>query len=190
VGLAGVIKSLFKKPEANLTIIYTPGKGIEFDNQTINWDMDRLAIRTMLNNSHEESDILYELSEFFDGDTSRDIEVRRDIYSNYKCCNISLFLNYSTKNILQEIEVHEGAVIHIHNITVIFDVEASKLAQRFKTQGHQFKETSEEDYFFPDLRMTFASKRSMGGDGAEVGYFYCAKDVSHITEEIIEVNNR
>ena len=59
-----------------------PNIGIIINGKEFNWGNDRNFLRESLNNLHKEDDNIFEMSDFFDGDTSYDIIQKRDIYEN------------------------------------------------------------------------------------------------------------
>ena len=59
-----------------------PNIGIIINGKEFNWGNDRNFLRESLNNLHKEDDNIFEMSDFFVGDTSYDIIQKRDIYEN------------------------------------------------------------------------------------------------------------
>lgn len=187
MGLGGLIKGLFKKaPADKISIFYIPDKGIELDDKTIYWGMDRGIIREHLKNSHTEDNTLHDLSEFFAGDTSNNITQNKDIYTNVNGGENYFSLSYNSESKLSEIEVHSGAVIQINETSFTFGEEILECIAKIGFHGYAYNEVDEGEYFFGELKMLVASDESMGGDTSGLGYFYCAKDVTHIAEELPE----
>jgi hypothetical protein len=67
-----------------ISIVYQPGKGISIDGKLLLWGADRQELRTFLNDSYEVADSIVDISQYNDGDSSKNIIQRRDIYENYK----------------------------------------------------------------------------------------------------------
>lgn len=89
-----------------MRIIYFPNTGFQIDTTAFNWKEDRSSVRIKLQNTHKKDDRIIEMSEFFGGDTSHNMEQRRDIYKDIKGAVNYFFLSYDAADRLCELEVH------------------------------------------------------------------------------------
>ena len=163
---------------------YLPDNSFTINNQTIVWHTDRSTVREALANSHNEDDSISDLSEFFDGDSSYNIETRRDIYTDFNNSENYFFFSYDKQDKITEIEIHSGFTISINGINITFGEDIAQVVNRLNTLDDNYLETEEGNYLFPDLKITVASDESMGGDGTGFSYFYAAKDITHLIDSI------
>lgn len=161
---------------------YTPSKGFNLLSETFSWDEKRDVIRTKLKNQHIEDDRVIEMAEFFDGDTSHDIQQKRDIYEDINNEENYFFLNYDTEGQLIELEVHAGINILIDSIELMFHIDTTLFLKILTAAGKKYQETEDGEFFFKNLKMSISTSETMGGDGNGLGYFYAAKDVSHFID--------
>jgi hypothetical protein len=164
------------------TVTYQLGKSVSFDNTVLLWDLDRQEVRNLLNDKFKIADDVIDLSEYYDGDTSKNIIQRRDIYENYKGQENLFFLNFNANDKLTEIELQHGFIIHIEGIEIDFSMDIEEVAELLTSISNDKKQLSEGEYFFEKLKLTVASSNAMGGDSSELAYFYCSKDVSHLLD--------
>ncbi len=61
-------------------------------------------------------------------------------------------------------------------------MDIEKVTELLGNISNDKKLLSEGEYFFNDLKLTIASSDAMGGDGKELSYFYCSKDVTHLID--------
>ena len=61
-------------------------------------------------------------------------------------------------------------------------MEIEKAAKLLDSISDDKKLLSDGEYFFKDLKLTIASSEAMGGNGSELSYFYCSKDVTHLID--------
>ena len=114
------------------------------------------------------------------GDISKNIIQRRDIYENYKGQENFFFLNFDTNDKLTEIELHHGFNINIEGVDIDFSMDVEKVADLLTSISNDKKQLSDGEYFFEKLKLTIASSEAMGGEGNQLSYFYCSKDVTHL----------
>ena len=63
-----------------MTIEYLPNTGFKMNSVLFAWTDTRNAIRGNLNLKHKADDRVIELAQYWDGDESKNIKQRRDIY--------------------------------------------------------------------------------------------------------------
>jgi hypothetical protein len=166
-----------------ITVTYQPDKSVSFGDLVLLWGTDRQQVRTMLNDKFEIGDNVVDLSQYNDGDTSQNIIQRRDIYTNYKGQDNFFFLNFDTNDRLTEVELHHGLDIHIKEVRINFSMEIEKVAELLDSISNEKEQLSEGEYFYKNLKLTIASSEAMGGDGSQLSYFYCTRDVTHLIEK-------
>lgn len=165
-----------------LTLSYQPDKSISIDNILLLWDTDRQNVRQLLNETFQIADCVIDLSEYNNGDKSQNIIQRRDIYKNYKGQDNFFFLNYDIKDKLRDIEIHHGLEININEENFSFSTDINKVADLLQNISGDKTQLSDGEYFFRKLKLTIASAEAMGGEGNNLSYFYCSKDITHLTE--------
>lgn len=161
-----------------ISLTYQPGKSVSFGDTVLLWDTDRQQVRKLLKDKFEIADNVIDLSQYNNGDTSKNIIQRRDIYKNYKGKENFFFLNFDTTNKLTEIELHYGFSISIEGVYIDFSMDVEKVAELLTSISNDKKQLSDGEYLCEKLKLTIASSDAMGGDGSELAYFYCSKDVS------------
>jgi hypothetical protein len=164
-----------------ITLTYQPDKSISFGDLLLSWGTDRHQIRRLLNDTFEISDNVIDLSEYNNGYTSQNIIQRRDIYANFQGHDNFFFLNFDNEDKLRDIEIHHGFEIKINGKVINFSMDIEKVAELLVDISDDKKLLSDGEYFFKDLKLIIASSDAMGGDGKELSYFYCSKDVTHLT---------
>ncbi len=165
-----------------ITLTYQPDKSISFGKILLLWDTDRNQTRQLLNDNFEISDNVIDLSQYNNGDTSQNIIQRRDIYRNFQGQDNFFFVNYDNEDRLRDIEIHHGLDININGKVINFSMDIEKVTELLGNISNDKKLLSEGEYFFNDLKLTIASSDAMGGDGKELSYFYCSKDVTHLID--------
>lgn len=154
---------------------YFPDKGVLFNNNTIDWDTDRTIIRKLLGNTYRPDDQIIDL-----GDTK--LYMKRDIYQNYGSENNLFFFNYED-NILREVEFHGGINITIDKVQFDFDTNIQRVVELLLSISSNYTEINDGEYLFPELKLTIASDEAMGGDGNNLSYFYCSKNIDHLFDD-------
>lgn len=165
-----------------MKITYVPNIGFQLDSENFNWNDGRDSVRHKLRNQHKDDDRVIEMSEFFGGDKSHDIEQRRDIYEDVNGEKNYFFLSYDEEDKLSELEINGGIEIFIKEIQLIFEKDINTYLEAFKKIGEKYVETEEGNYLFEDLKMTIANSESMGGEGNGLTYFYGARSIEHLIE--------
>jgi hypothetical protein len=165
-----------------ITLTYQPDKGVSFDDTLLLWNTDRKQVRTLLNDKFEIADNVVDLSQYNNGDTSQNIIQRRDIYKNYKGKDNFFFLNFDTNDRLTEVELHHGLDVKIEDASLDFATDIEKAIELLDRISDKKEQLSEGEYFYKNLKLTVASSDAMGGEGRELSYFYCSKDVTHLIE--------
>jgi len=166
-----------------MTLTYHVDKSVSFSEVLLLWGTDRQQVRTLLNDKFEIGDNVVDLSQYNNGDTSKNIIQRRDIYKNYQGQDNFFFLNFDTNDRLTEVEVHHGFDISIGAVVIDFSMDIEKAADLLDTISVDKKRLSDGEFFFRDLKLTIASSDAMGGEGNELSYFYCSKDISHLLDD-------
>jgi len=165
-----------------MTIDYLSNIGFTYNSSTIKWNEDRNSIRKIFGNKHREDDRTINVSEFYNGDESMNINQRRDVYENLNSKSDLLFLNYNQHNRLTELEVHFGYDILINNIKLEFGKEITEFIKLFGNSKIEYSETETGNYILPKLKIAIANDEAMGGNGNGLSYFYGTSDISHLTE--------
>jgi hypothetical protein len=160
-----------------ITLTYQLDKGVFIDDTLLLWGSDRQQVRLLLNDKFEIADNVIDT-----GDTIQNIIQRRDIYKNYQEQDNFFFLNFDENDQLAEVEVHHGLEINIADVSIDFSMDIEKAAEMVEAISGDIKQLSDGEYFFRNLKLTIASSDAMGGDGNELSYFYCSKDVSHLVD--------
>jgi hypothetical protein len=165
-----------------MTIQYLPNEGFKIDIKEIKWGYKRDLIRQLLSEEFQQHDGTIDNSQFFDGDTSYNINYRQDLYKNYN-------INYDKDDCIKEFEIHHNADILVLGITLKFGKDISEFLNKFKKLNHLPTTVKEGEFFFERLKMVIATSESMGGEGNGLAYFYAGVDVSHVVEEYKEITN-
>jgi hypothetical protein len=162
---------------------YLPNEGFKIESKEIRWGQKRNLIRQILGEEFKQDDGIIDNSQFFDGDTSYNINYRRDLYQNFKT-------SYDENDFLTELEIHQGIDISVVGITLTFGNDISKLIKEFKKHSYTPTVAKKGEYFFESLKMVIANSESMGGEGNGLDYFYAGADVSHVIDEYNELRNK
>jgi len=150
--------------------------------EIFHWNDERKSVRQKLRNQHEADDRIIEMAEFFGGDTSHDIEQRRDVYQNINNEKNYFFLSFDKGDKLIELEIHGGLKISINNLKLEFQKDINQYLKEFEKIGEVYSEIEEGSFLFENLKMNIANSESMGGDGNGLGYFYASKSIIHLKE--------
>lgn len=165
-----------------ITLTYQPDKSVLIDNILLLWDTDRQNVRQLLDETFEIADNVIDLSEFHSGDSFQNIIQRRDIYKNYKGQDNFFFLNYDKEDKLRDVEIHYGLEINLNGEMLSFSMDIDKVAELLQNISGDKIQLSHCEYFFKKLKLTVASGEAMGGDWNELSYFFCSKDITHLTD--------
>jgi hypothetical protein len=165
-----------------ITLTYESDKSISFGDILLLWGTDRHKVRQLLNGNFEINDNVIDLSQYNNGDILQNIAQRRDIYRNYKGNENFFFLNFDNEDKLRDIEIHYGLDININGEVINFSMDIDEVAGLLDNISSDKKNLSDGEYFFQSLKLTIASSEAMGGDGNKLSYFYCSKDVTHLTD--------
>ncbi|WP_420551970.1 hypothetical protein [Tenacibaculum aiptasiae] len=160
-----------------------PNKGFKINTDIFNWNEDRKLVRQKLKDKHKEEDETIEVSQFFDGDTSHNIEQRRDVYQNIKEEENYFFLNYNKNNQLQELEIHWGVKVKINKIEMEFGKDITSYLNQLSSQGYEFKEIEHGNYLFKELKIVIANAEAMGADGNGFSYIFTTQDIEHLIKD-------
>ena len=164
-----------------ITLTYQPDKSVSIGDLLLLWGSDIHQIRQLLNDNFEISDNVIDMSQYNNGDTSQNIIQRRDIYRNFQGHDNFFFVNFDKEDKLRDIEIHHGLDINISGKVINFSMDIEKVVELLDNISDDKMLLSGGEYFFKDLKLTIASSDAMGGDGKELSYFYCSKDVTHLT---------
>ena len=165
-----------------ITLTYQPDKGIIIGDILLMWDTKRELARKLLNNSFDVDDKIVDLSLNHQGDSSQNINQRRDIYKNFQGQENYFFLNYDINDQLSEVEIHHGFVIKIKEQVIKFSMDIEKVAELLTNISNDKCKFSDGEYFFEKLKLTVSSSKAMGGDSNSISYFYGSKDVTHLID--------
>ena len=167
-----------------ISLVYQPDKGVFVGGTLLVWETDRRHVRTLLNDDFEVDNNTIELAYGKSGDISQSIIQRRDIYRNYQGQENFFFLNFDTNDQLSEVELHHGFDISIKGVIINFSMDVEEAAVLLDSISNDKKRLSDGEYFFRDLKLIVASGDAVGGDGNELSYFYCSKDVTHLVDKV------
>jgi hypothetical protein len=159
-----------------MTIHYLPNMGFKLESKEIKWGQKRGLIRQSLAREFKPDDGTIDNAQFFNGDTSYNINYRRDLYKDFKTI-------YDENDHFTQLEIHQNIDILVSGITLTFGNDISELVDEFKKHNYFPKVVKNGEFFFEDLRMVIANAESMGGDGNCFDYFYAGADVSHVIDE-------
>jgi hypothetical protein len=104
---------------------------------------------------------------------------RRDVYKNVNHSENFFFLNYDQSDLLLEIEIHNCNAIIVNDFSFDFETELDFIASGLSAYS-AVTQKGDGEYFFSDIKVSVLDKNQMGDDGTTLGYFYCAKDASHL----------
>lgn len=166
-----------------MTIEYIPNTGFKMNSILFAWTDARNVIRENLNLKHKADDRIIELAQYWDGDESKNIKQKRDIYENYGGGNNYFFLNYGEDDKLEAIEFHWGASIMVGSVELNFEQDLDDCVSRLDKIDNDKIELEEGSYLFKNLKITIANSESLGGEGNGLGYFYASRDISHLIEQ-------
>lgn len=165
-----------------MTLEILPNKGFKLNSDIFNWSEERESVRQKLKNRHKEDDRLIKMSQFFEGDTSHDIDQKRDIYKDINGMKNYFFLNYDKNNLLSELEIHWGIKILIDDIEMEFEKDINTYLNQLNSNGFDFKEIERGNYLFEKLKITIADSESTGGEGNGLSYLYLGESIEHLIE--------
>ena len=165
-----------------MNLEYLPNQGFIINSVKIEWNLERDSVRNRLGNKHKSDDRIIDVAEFFDGDKSKNIDQKRDIYESLYSKDDSFFLSYDQNNLLTELEVHKGFNIILDGVKLEFGNEILDYIKKFQIKGIEWTEIESGNYLLPILKANIANSESLGGDGTGLRYFYGALDISHLTE--------
>lgn len=165
-----------------ITLTYQPDKSISFGDILLLWGTERRQVRTLLNDKFEIADSVIDLGQYNNADTFKNIIQRRDIYKNYKGQDNFFLFNFDKEDRLRDLEIHHGLDISINGEVINFSMHIEVVAELLNNISGDKKRLSDGEYFFQNLKLTIASCEAMGGDGNELSYFFCGKEVTHLTD--------
>lgn len=172
----------FKRRKKKNVIEYIPDVGFIFNSIPLEWKTSRLEVRKKLKVNFREDDRTIDVAQFFDGDKSKDIHQKRDIYKDVASENDLIFLNYDSENKLIELAVHYGYEIKIKDTLIDFKTDLTDIIKEFQELGIKCIELEKGNFLLPTLKITIADNESIGGDGKKLSYFYCSSDITHLME--------
>ena len=153
-----------------ISLKYQPAEYITIGEIKLPWGIDRMECRTLLNSAFEASDNMPYMQ-------------YRDIYTNYRGGENFFFLNFSPEGKLAEMEIHHGFVVEINDLHIDFSMNIDEAVRIISSISENSKKLSGGEFFFEDLKLAIASSEAMGGNGEDLSYFYCARDVGHLLED-------
>jgi hypothetical protein len=116
---------------------------------------------------------------------------KRDIYQNYlvtrerKPWEIDnlFFLGYDKNNLLSEVDVHAGLQIIVLDATITFEQNLSDILEKLRNISPEIMQSGDGEFLFKELNLIVSYEWAIGGEGDNLGYFYCAANVDHLIEE-------
>ena len=166
-----------------MTLSYRPTTGITINGKEINWGEDRKTARKKVDFKYKADDRVIDLSQYNDGDASKNIDVKRDIYGGTDSLYY-FFLNYTTSEVLDSIEIHWAAPVQIGPATLEFNERITVALDKLDQIDRHREQLSAGEFFYPKLKLVIASSEVMGGDGDGLAYIYCSDNVDHLREDI------
>ena len=85
-----------------MKIEYLPNLGFLFNSKNIEWGNDRDSVRKKLGNKYKVDDRIIDLADVYDGDESKNINQKRDLYSFGILKKGKMVLNYDENNKINE----------------------------------------------------------------------------------------
>jgi hypothetical protein len=175
----------------SLTLKYIPDVGISINGVELPWGIERELARRLLNDTYKSDDQVIDLSAEHDGNNDYIFHQKRDIYENYSVTSDKkpweidnlFFLGYDKNNLLSEVDVHAGLEIVVIDSTISFEQRLSEVVQYLQNISPEAIRSGDGEYFFKELKLTVSDERAMGGEGDNLGYFYCAANIDHLIEE-------
>jgi len=175
----------------SLTLKYIPNVGISINDIELPWGIERELARRLLNGTYKSDDQVIDLSAEHNGSVDYIFHQKRDIYENYlisidkKPWEIDnlFFLGYDKNNLLSEVDIHAGLQIVVIASFISFEQKLPDIVQNLLNISPETIQSGDGEYFFKDLKLTVSDERAMGGEGDNLGYFYCAANVDHLIEE-------
>jgi hypothetical protein len=156
---------------------YIPPDKAFIDEVAVTFKESRDLIRAKLGGKHSPDDQVIESVT----PDSEPISLRRDIYEDLQPSGDLFFLNYNEHDQLGEIEVHRCKQIQVFDTSFDFDDKLDLIAGELSKYA-AISKSGEGAYFFRDLKISIIDEEHMGGEGGNLGYFYCASDVSHLED--------
>lgn len=170
-----------------MQIEYIQNKGIVLDENEFFWNEKRSIIRNYLENKHREDDRIITIDAYFEGEEPTMINQKRDVYQNFHSIENLFFISYNENDELIEFEFHTDIDVQIGKINIKSGQELNEIINKFETNSHKVFEIEEGNYLIPSLKISLMDDEYMGGDNENtLSYFYVAKDISHLEEEITE----
>jgi hypothetical protein len=164
-----------------MTLEYRPTTGLIINGKELNWGDDRQFIRKTLAIKYSDDDRVIDLASFTGGDTSQDIQVKRDIYGNFDA-QFSFHLNYDVTHKLESIEIHRFQSVQVETLTLVFNTDIDEIQRQLQEIDPSVNELDSGEFFFPNIKVVVASQDVMGGDGSGFTYFYASNNVDHLFE--------
>lgn len=166
-----------------MEIQYHPGIGFNVKDAVLTWGMQRKQVREALQNDFKEDDSIFDFSDYADDATDEaPLIQKRDIYHDLINPGDMVFLSYDEADVLSEFEYHDGISLSMVGYQLRSGQPVRQIADWFQARGYSVKENEPGNFFVPELKLTFASAASMGGNGNGLAYFYAASDVSHLMD--------
>jgi hypothetical protein len=160
-----------------MEIFYLPPNRIVIDGTVMEFNEERELIRSKLEANYIEDNQVMQI-----GDSLTDlIYQRRDIFKNINSTDNYFFLGYDENDLLIEVEVHNCDKIKVIDFVFDFNDELDIIASGLSKYSFATQK-SEGEYFFNDIKVSIINKSQMGAEGSTLGYFYCAKDVTHLED--------
>ncbi len=166
--------------KGTMKIIHKPSVGIELDGKLVPWGATRQDLQELWGSPSEAINVVHNISKYLPD--AEDIIERKDIYENYLNQDVSFTAVYDKDDIFMEFELHEADQIKVADIDISFKVAIPDIVNELKKRGYDLTELegSDENILINSLLTNFASSQYLGGDGDQVRYVYCSRNIDHL----------
>ncbi|MBE0392207.1 hypothetical protein HNQ02_003152 [Flavobacterium sp. 7E] len=170
-----------------MQIEYIQNKGIILGGNELFWNEKRSIIRNHLENKHQEDDRIFTMDAYFEDEEPKIINQKRDVYENFNSVENLFFIIYNENDEFIEFEFHTDIDVQIEKINIKSGQELTEIINKFEKNSHKVFEIEEGNYLIPSLKISLMDDEYMGGNNENtLSYFYVAKDISHLEDEITE----
>jgi hypothetical protein len=146
------------------------------DNGSLQFGESRVVVREKIGRHYQEDNQIIDEG----SSETEEIFLRRDIYEYYDSTKSYFFLSYDKHDFLSEIEIHQCTQMKIFDIVFDFNSKLDTIASQLAKYAVSEKRGTGE-ILLKDLNVLMMDKKTMGGQGHTLGYFYCAADIDHLT---------
>lgn len=157
--------------ESIICFQYEIGFGVMIGDNLIEWGTDRESVREMLPGTFNAVDHVYNDATSF-----------RDVYNELNGVDVLLSFNYSSRQKLEEIEIHRGVRLYIKEVSLEIGMMFFEALDLLNQVSLVYKDIDEGETIYLELGVCIAAGCVMGGeqDDFTLSYIYLAKDISHL----------